>query len=97
MRRLFGVTGIAIAMLMRVGLGPAAAHVSYCDLSPGNCYYAGDARRYYMAPGSRLERAYKAGKVDLRYLVERRRRQRTCALHAANGYCRVDPVPLNGR
>ena len=97
MRRFFGITGIALLMLMPFGVCQAVAHVSYCDLSPENCYYAGDARRYYMPPGSRLERAYKAGKVDLPYLVERRRRQRACALHAANGYCRLDPTLKKGR
>ncbi len=80
-------------MLMALGVQPAKAHVSYCDLSPDNCYRGGDGHRYHLAPGSRLEKDYKAGKVSLPYLVERRRKQRECALHAASGHCPVDPAP----
>jgi hypothetical protein len=93
MRGLLGCTAIAVLMMMSFGTHPAKAHVSYCDLAPENCYRAGDGHRYHLSPGSPLEKAYKAGKVGLPYLVERRRKQRDCALHAANGYFSVDPAP----
>jgi hypothetical protein len=94
MRTLLGVTAIAVLLLMPLGVQPAKAFLSYCDLAPENCYFTGDGRRYYMPPGSRLHKAYRSGKVTLPFLVERRRKQRECALHSPSGFCRVDPAPL---
>jgi len=93
MRGLLGGTAITVLMLTSLGVHPANAHVSYCSLAPENCYRAGDGHRYHLAPGPELEKSYKTGKVGLPYLVERRRKQRDCALHAANGDCPVDPAP----
>lgn len=93
MRALLGCAAIAALMLMSLGIHPAKAVLSYCDLAPENCYYSGDGRLYYMSPGSQLKKAYEAGKVSLPYLIERRRKQQACALHATSGYCRVDPAP----
>jgi hypothetical protein len=92
MRGLVGCLAIAILVLMTIGAHPARAHVSYCDLAPDNCYFTGDGRRHFLVPGSRLQRAYAAGKISLSFLVERRRRQRECALHASNGYCGLEPA-----
>ena len=87
-----GFAAIAVLMLLP-GTRPAAAVVQYCDLAPENCYYGGDGRWYYMAPGSRVHKAYRAGKITLPDIVERHRKERECALHANNGSCRVGPTP----
>jgi hypothetical protein len=92
MRTLLGITAIAVLMLMPLGVHQAKAVVQYCDLAPENCFYGGDGRWYYIAPGSRLHKAYRAGKITLPDIVERDRQQRACALHATEESCRSKPV-----
>lgn len=97
MRMLLGLAAIAILMLMPPGIRPAKAVVQYCDLAPENCFYGGDGRWYYIAPGSQAHKAYRAGKITLPDIVERQRKQRECALHANNGSCRVKLAPRKRR
>jgi hypothetical protein len=67
---------IVLAMSAAIGMGTAKAAVKYCDLSPENCYYAGDGMRYYMPPGSKLKRDFDAGKVTIPMRVEYHRKVR---------------------
>ena len=97
MRTLAGLATIAILMLMPPGVQPAKAVVQYCDLAPENCFFGGDGRWYYIAPGSRLHKAYSTGKITVPDLVERTRKQRECALHASDGSCRVHAAPRKHR
>jgi hypothetical protein len=97
MRMLLGLAAMAVLLLMAPGIRPAQAVVQYCDLAPENCYYGGDGRWYYMAPGSRAHKAYHSGKVTLPEIVERHRKERECALHPDNGSCHVKLAPHKRR
>jgi hypothetical protein len=92
MRALLGLIAIAVLLLTLPGIRPVKA-LQYCDLSPQNCFRGGDGYLYYLAPGSPWHKAYRAGRVTLPEIIERTRKQRDCALHAANGFCRLGPPP----
>ena len=95
--RLVGFAALAVLLLMPPGIHSAKAAVQYCDIAAENCYYGGDGRGYYLAPGSAAQKAYSAGKFRIPDFVERHRKERECALHANNGSCRVGPVPRRHR
>lgn len=95
MRTFLGVTALAVLMLTLAGVHPVKAAVKYCDVAPENCFHGGDGRLYYLPPGGRWQKAYNAGKVTLPEIVERTRKQRECALHSPNGFCRLGP-PTGG-
>jgi hypothetical protein len=92
MRTLLGFIAIAVLLLTLPGARPAKA-LQYCDLSPQNCFRGGDGRLYYIAPGGPWYKAYRAGKIKLPDIVEGRRKQRECALHSPNGFCRLESPP----
>lgn len=92
MRRFLGLAAIAVLLLTPLSVRQVKA-IQYCELAPENCYRGGDGRLYYIAPGGPWYRAYRAGKIKLPDLVEGRRKQRECALHAPNGFCRLESPP----
>jgi hypothetical protein len=93
MRTLLGLIAVAVLLLTPLGVHSVKAAMSYCDLAPENCFHGGDGRLYYLAPGSPWHKAYRAGKTTIPDMVERTRKQRECALHSANGFCRLGPPP----
>jgi hypothetical protein len=79
MCRFLGCTAVVILM-SAIGFESAKAATQYCDVSPENCYYGGDGRYYFMAPGSPLKKAFAAGKITIPAIVERHRKERERSL-----------------